>query len=326
MAAPAHIDDHAPFIPDKEVWFSDGNVVLEAEGRAFKVYQGLLARDSEVFRDLFTIPQPSSMEVFDGCPVVHLTDHPQELRHLLRVIFDGKRYYRPDEQVEFAIVAALIRLSHKYEIDYVRDDYLARMKSCFGTDPGDWDTVSHDSGSPRMNFNETDAIALVNIARLTGTDTILPLGLYLCCQLDAKYLLNGYRRPEGSLEWLDSEDLARCIDARQSLLQKSLISVLQVYDPSTIFPSCTHHFGTRGDCRRTIESMRQKRMERSPTSLLQNYLKSDVSMIRSLQKANLLCQNCADMLCRAGQQRYRANWIILPQLLDLEAPAGWPEE
>ena len=76
---------------DEEIWFSDGNVVLETKGHVFRVYRGQLAHNSEVFRDLFTIPQPMPVDTFDGCPVVHLTDHPVELRHLLRVIFPGRR-------------------------------------------------------------------------------------------------------------------------------------------------------------------------------------------------------------------------------------------
>lgn len=91
MDASAH--EHRSILThDEELWFSDGNVILVAQGRAFKVYQGLLSRDSEVFRGLFVVPQPSSAEAVDGCPIVYLTDSSEQLRHLLRVVFDGKRY------------------------------------------------------------------------------------------------------------------------------------------------------------------------------------------------------------------------------------------
>ena len=92
MGTQAQTKDQSALVHDEEIWFSDGNVVLLAQGRAFKVYQLLLARDSEVFRGLFALPQPSSAEAVDGCPIVYLTDRPEELRHLLRVIFDGKKY------------------------------------------------------------------------------------------------------------------------------------------------------------------------------------------------------------------------------------------
>lgn len=70
---------------DEEFWFPDGNVVLVASGFGFRVYQGLLARDSPFFADLFSLPQPNQAEVLDGCPVVHLTDCHEDLRALLEV-------------------------------------------------------------------------------------------------------------------------------------------------------------------------------------------------------------------------------------------------
>ena len=93
MEAPVGMEDEtgAAFVRDKEIWFSDGNVVLAAEGYAFKVYQGLLAQNSEVFRNLFSITQPRFVEAEDDCPLVQLSDHPVELRHFLRVLFPGER-------------------------------------------------------------------------------------------------------------------------------------------------------------------------------------------------------------------------------------------
>ncbi|KAH9922084.1 uncharacterized protein B0H18DRAFT_846023, partial [Fomitopsis serialis] len=195
---------------DEDIWYPDGDVVLEAQGHVFKVYQGLLALNSDVFRDLFAIAQPKAVETIDGCPVVHLHDHPIELRHLLQVLFE---YYPSDEQLEFAVVAALIRLSHKYQIEWVCDAYLSRMKSCFCTDFKTWIAVYKNSGNSSMYFCGTDAIQAVNIARLTGTDSMLPSALFICCQLDPYDLLHGSPRPDGTLERLRSRDIVHCINA-----------------------------------------------------------------------------------------------------------------
>lgn len=79
------------FVRDGEIWFTDGNVVLETQRHAFRVYQGPLAQHSPVFRDLFTVPQPTPVEMLEGCPVVHLPDDSEDLRHLLRVLFPGPK-------------------------------------------------------------------------------------------------------------------------------------------------------------------------------------------------------------------------------------------
>lgn len=76
-----------------KVWFEDGNVVLVAEGTAFCVYKGVLIKDSEIFRDMFTMPQPGDAEKWEGCPVVQLSDTKQDLTRFLLALFDlGSTY------------------------------------------------------------------------------------------------------------------------------------------------------------------------------------------------------------------------------------------
>ncbi len=75
---------------DLEFWYSDGNIILVARDVEFRVYKGLLADHSSVFRDMFSLPQPltdapsSSALEESTCPVVNLYDSPSDLRHVLR--------------------------------------------------------------------------------------------------------------------------------------------------------------------------------------------------------------------------------------------------
>lgn len=81
---------HAPARPartrDGEFWFEDGSVILVAGDVEFRVFKSILAQYSPVFSDMFS-PQPSSTPdaPADPCPVVHLCDSPEDLRHILRV-------------------------------------------------------------------------------------------------------------------------------------------------------------------------------------------------------------------------------------------------
>ena len=73
-----------------DIFFADGNVVLIAGHTAFKVHRGQLERHSDVFRDLFSVPQPEVNQcLVDGCPSVELYDHPTDLHHLLVALYDG---------------------------------------------------------------------------------------------------------------------------------------------------------------------------------------------------------------------------------------------
>ena len=76
-------------VAESDIWFEDGNVILVAGGVAFKVHRGQLERHSEIFRDLFSLPQPVDQPTLQGFPIVHLYDSPSDITFLLRALYDG---------------------------------------------------------------------------------------------------------------------------------------------------------------------------------------------------------------------------------------------
>ena len=85
--------DFSNFTKHSELWFDDGNVVLVAEDTGFRVYRGLLARYSEIFRDMFRLPQPetTAAETYEGCPIVRMAeDGAEEWERVLGVLHDAK--------------------------------------------------------------------------------------------------------------------------------------------------------------------------------------------------------------------------------------------
>ena len=72
---------------DREFWYEDGNVILVAGNVEFRVFKGILADHSPVFKDMFTLPQPDTTPSETvACPTVDLSDSPSDLRHILRFI------------------------------------------------------------------------------------------------------------------------------------------------------------------------------------------------------------------------------------------------
>ena len=70
---------------DRQYWLEDGNIVLLAGQTAFRIYKGLLARQSTVFRDMFVASHPATGLTCDAsCPTVRLSDSPEDLRALLQ--------------------------------------------------------------------------------------------------------------------------------------------------------------------------------------------------------------------------------------------------
>jgi BTB/POZ domain len=77
-----------------ELYFPDGNIVLEAGTTHFRISSGILAARSPVFKEVLSLPQPKEEggeRKVDGCDVVHLFgDDPQEVTYFLRAIYDSR--------------------------------------------------------------------------------------------------------------------------------------------------------------------------------------------------------------------------------------------
>lgn len=76
------------------LYLEDGDVVLAAAQSPtvtilFRVDKVYLARNSPVFRSMFSLPDsPSVNEIYDGAPRVQLTDDPNDLARLLAALYD----------------------------------------------------------------------------------------------------------------------------------------------------------------------------------------------------------------------------------------------
>lgn len=83
---------------DSDVWFEDGNIVIVAQNTGFCVHRSVLSHRSPIFCDVFstgTHPPPdnsTTAETFSGLPVVHVSDNADDMRFILRAIYDGHKY------------------------------------------------------------------------------------------------------------------------------------------------------------------------------------------------------------------------------------------
>ncbi|KAI0037441.1 hypothetical protein FA95DRAFT_1476849, partial [Auriscalpium vulgare] len=70
----------------KDLWLDDGTLVIAAEGVLFRVYMSLLARHSDVFKEMFSLPQPATslVDQVDGCPLVTFHDTASDAAHMLQ--------------------------------------------------------------------------------------------------------------------------------------------------------------------------------------------------------------------------------------------------
>ncbi|KAF5340565.1 hypothetical protein D9611_007302 [Ephemerocybe angulata] len=136
-----------------EVWFSDGNIVLQAQNVQFKVHKSVLAKHSPVFADMLEMPHANDEPTVDGCPVVELHDSAQDIKHMVLTLYGDKAYVNVEGGLSMEVVAAMIRMGRKYDIEHVKEGGLSRLKRVFPQQLADWD----------RNFDEGEGLYLHTI-------------------------------------------------------------------------------------------------------------------------------------------------------------------
>ncbi|KAF8958238.1 hypothetical protein BDZ97DRAFT_1842464 [Flammula alnicola] len=93
-------------------WLYDGSIVLSVQNTLFRVHQTILANHSEVFADLFTIPQPEGSiwwkRFCELLNAVYIPDHFESLPA------------DADLDTVLTFISGILRLSTKYMIRYLR--------------------------------------------------------------------------------------------------------------------------------------------------------------------------------------------------------------
>ncbi|TFK29205.1 hypothetical protein FA15DRAFT_430688 [Coprinopsis marcescibilis] len=188
-----------------ELWFDDGNLILQAESTLFRVYRGLLTARSSVFRDMFAFPPPpEGNSTMDGCPVIQVYDPAHDMTSFLHAIFDnelpfgGPSFLSADSPI--ATLESVLRLAHKYDVPFLRRramDYLsiyeakspvATLESILGL------ANKYDVRNRVLDHLSTDQ---TTIAKLKGEEwdwsgySLLPLSRFTWPQDVVVMILNG---------------------------------------------------------------------------------------------------------------------------------------
>ncbi|KAH9925695.1 uncharacterized protein BXZ73DRAFT_49926 [Epithele typhae] len=229
--SPLQEADERPKIQDDEkFYFDDGTIILSVQGVHFRVHTGILAMHSPIFKDMSTLGSASYQAGdiggnLDPCPIVELQDSIHDWRHFLRVIYNMKPLMSIGDETycpTFDELSAYIRLGHKYQMDAFYKPAMNYLECFFSPTLDRWNKWnSRDEPYALPGCAPESAIGIVNLARLTRKESLVPLALLSCCQLGGK-LLKGLARPDGTYETLSTGDFERCFNAIPKLTSRGI--------------------------------------------------------------------------------------------------------
>ncbi|KAJ7196483.1 hypothetical protein GGX14DRAFT_325941, partial [Mycena pura] len=115
-----------------KIWMPYGDIILQAESTQFRVNRDVLAHQSSVFRDMFSVPQPADEPTIEGCPIVQVFDKAKDWALLLETLynpcaFSSKYRFNAEKTLEFVVIAAMLRLGRKYDMPKVKNTALSRI-------------------------------------------------------------------------------------------------------------------------------------------------------------------------------------------------------
>ncbi|OCH85118.1 hypothetical protein OBBRIDRAFT_839210 [Obba rivulosa] len=181
-----------------DFWFADGNVVIIVGHAAFKVHRGQLERHSDVFKDLFSLPQPEDQEMVEDCQCVELYDSPSDMLYLLQALYDGL-YFKKSSAQDFPFIAAVLRLSTKYLIEHLRQRCLLRLETDWPSSVPAWDYREKQATDAAGRYNPRDSfphpILVIQLAQEMCLDTLLPSAFYDLSRYGPRKIVYGTAAP-----------------------------------------------------------------------------------------------------------------------------------
>ncbi|GJE90440.1 hypothetical protein PsYK624_065730 [Phanerochaete sordida] len=329
-------------------WFVDGNVVIIAGLTAFKVHRGQLERHSEVFRDLFSIPQPAEQEQWDGVPSVTLHDPPEEVLHLLMALYDGL-YFEKSVAKNFPIIAAVLRLSSKYLIDHLRQRCLIHLDTDWPSDLDGWDAREKAAIDKNQSYSPRDTCAhptlVISLANDLDLTHLLPSAYYDLSRYGPRRIISGAPVPalggvppkeDRSVVYLERHELKAVLLGREAG-QRFLSAFIEAeLTNRPIAAQCNnkHHDAGRV-CRestyyvmlnvlRAVGGITHGR-DADPLFTLNQTVEmlSRTDFTDGVRRCGLkICSACKEDLAECVAKARKHVWTLIPQWFSLEQPAA----
>ncbi|KAJ7119097.1 hypothetical protein C8R44DRAFT_878604 [Mycena epipterygia] len=293
----------------QELWFEDGNLVIQAGNSQFRVYRG--APDSELV---------------DGCPSVRLPDPATEVTVFLKAIFDPDFFVPFTATTTFDSIVGCLRLSHKYGVDYLRRRALIHLSSGHSTSLSEWDSIEYEANNPNrlpseiMSWPHPDTpnfrLSVIQLAREVDALWILPIAFYrlsFAFNMIGSEIFQGaaYNGLPVSLSRQDQDSFVKGHTLQITSTNADILQFLS-YPRSADIDGCESPARCDGERLEAIESSREL-IRRLPSIPLDIW---DWDMLQDV------CPACLAVLEDAHEHARQAFWDKLPGIYALPS---WEE-
>ncbi|KDQ49710.1 hypothetical protein JAAARDRAFT_165405 [Jaapia argillacea MUCL 33604] len=296
------------FVKSRDLWFNDGSVVLVADKTAFRVHASILSSNASVFQDMFSLP-PSNLpdsELYEGCPFVVVHDSPTDLRHFLKTIYDLS-YFRSNSKVKFEVLAAIARLSTKYDSPYLRQRAIDTLATTFPSSLSGWDNRHTSRLIPPFQGALGQCLSL---AVECDFRVILPSLYFLASRFSLPDVASAFRSTQ--LGEQQKWDLyTDCLHGLERLRQAETTQILAFLDYSFVRPGCQNNANCSDKLNRTRSEAIKKAVDSKPYAQWCSVHASEVGAQIGL------CEPCKKTVTESITVARSAIWDQLPQYFGL---------
>ncbi|KAJ3501835.1 hypothetical protein NLJ89_g9162 [Agrocybe chaxingu] len=155
-------------------WFDDGNVILQAEFKQYRVHQSVLKRHSPWFSATLLFPQPTQAEMYlEDCPVVQLDDTSEDIDNLLTLLYDtmSVSVFRG---ISVSVLGTMLRLGRKYSFKIFWDEAVKFLEKAYPDSLCDWDGEEKQIYDKFTDDNEDALFGVILLAHEFGLKSVLP--------------------------------------------------------------------------------------------------------------------------------------------------------
>ena len=230
----------------------------------------------------------------------------------------------------FPVLAALARLSHKYQLYQLFNAVIYRFEDIFPTRLDDWDRRGAVDGDDPNRLSSAEAIEAVNLFRLIDKPNMIPAALYRCAQLEPRSILCGEMRADGvTRELLSPSDMELCMEVKEELLKATASLLTRLHEACearivhpTHAPSSAC-CASPGLCVRDLRIVMRRCLEDMRAGLSADPLDMRyMGEVVSAQRDGGLCHVYGNVLEVAYAEERREIWRRLPELTGVDV-AYW---